>query len=120
MVKHMATRDDNSACDEVRFSELHSGDVIQIETENNLYTLEITDATRRMGVLGGGVVGTGREVVVSGSVLEQEFYGEGLKCGARALFFTLDRRPTDGFNRLVTSQISAIRAGRGGLDQRAA
>jgi hypothetical protein len=105
---------------EVRFDELSPGDVLTLRTQNSEYRFEITDPANRTGTLKGGRIAAAREAVLGGVVDEEsDYWGDGARSGARALFFLLGPQHTQGFNRILTSEVQSIQV-RHDEDRRAA
>ena len=105
---------------EVRFDELSPGDVLMLRTQNSEYRFEITDPGSRTGTLKGGRITSGREAVLGGVVDEgSDYWGDGARSGARALFFLVGPQHTQGFNRILTSEVLSIQV-RHDQDRRAA
>lgn len=106
----MNASDTRNNASEVRFEELVPEDTVVLETENSTYTFRMRDNERRLGVLEGGNIAEPREAVASGAVIDgEEFWGEGIRNGGRALFFLVTPANSIGFNRLLTSDVENIR-----------
>ena len=105
---------------EVLFDELGPGDVVMLRTENSEYRFSVKDPEARTGTLMGGRIVSGREAVFGGVVdAGSDYWGEGVRSGARALFFLLAPVEQHGFNRILTSEVRSIEVWRKS-DRRAA
>lgn len=95
---------------EITLDNIHAHDQLMIQTKNSRYKFSVMNPGERRGLLSGGSLGDqAREAVLIGALPAEGqnalTESEGLKPGARALFFLTAR---NGIERLITSVITRL------------
>ena len=94
---------------EVRFQELHENDTLVVQTHNNVYRFKLANVDQRVGTLEGGEFTDPSFVVASGTLSDKEIKGDAFIVGGRAVFIASAPPDTQGFRRIITSEIESIR-----------
>lgn len=107
---------------EITLENMHAHDQLMIQTKNSRYKFSVMNPGERRGFLSGGSLGDkAREAILIGTLpaegQDSQKDSEGLKTGARALFFLTAR---NGIERLITSVITRLSHNRADKDTRLA